>query len=122
MTPTNDPPDPPGHGDRGDPSDGQGHQDRPISLEDLIALRDGDLDDEQARRVRRRIERDPELAADLLEELDQTDAILDQQRRQRPPPDLLDRLQSAIADEAAARSLGADQRDESDRKDDATEQ
>lgn len=109
MTPTDD---------RPDPGDGRG-DDRPISLEDLIALRDGDLDDVQTRRVRERIERDPEAVAGLLDELDQTDAILDQLRSHPPPPDLSERLQSTIADESA-RARGDDQPD-SDREDRDTE-
>lgn len=94
MTPTDDPPD---SGRPGGPED----EDRPVTTEDLIALRDGDLDDDQARRVRERIERDPEAVAGLLDELDQTDAILDRIRSQPVPPELSARLEAAIADERA---------------------
>lgn len=81
--------------------DHSGDDDPPVTLEELIALREGDLDHDQARRLRERIERDPEVAAGLLDELDQTDVILERLRRQPPPRELSDRLQSAIADETA---------------------
>lgn len=119
MTPSNDRPDPADHSDWGDPGGGRG-EDRPVSLEDLIALRDGDLDDDQARRVRERIERDPEAVAGLLDELDETDAILEQLRSHPPPPELSERIESAIAEEAA-RGRGDDQPD-SDSEDPDTEQ
>lgn len=76
--------------------------DRPVTLEELIALRDGDLDAEQARRLTERLERDPHAAA-LLTELDETDAILDRLRTRQPPPGFSERLQALIGDEAAAR-------------------
>lgn len=91
--------------------------DCPVTLEDLIALRDGDLDHDQARRLRERIERDPDTAAGLLDELDQTDGILERLRNQPPPPELSDRLQSAIADEAA-RGAGDDQQNGAQEDDD----
>lgn len=103
MRPTDD------HSDSGD-------DDYPVTLEDLIALRDGDLDHDQARRLRERIERDPDTAAGLLDELDQTDAILDQLRSQPPPGDLSERLRSAIADEAA-RAAGDEQQDDQQDRD-----
>lgn len=81
--------------------DHSGDDDTPVTLEELIALREGDLDHDQARQLRERIERDPEVAAGLLAELDQTDVILERLRRAPPPPELSDRLQSAIAEEAA---------------------
>ena len=90
-------------------NDHSGDDDPPVTLEELIALREGDLDHDQARRLRERIERDPETAADLLDELDQTDVILERLRRPPPPPELSDRLQSAIAEEAAR-----DRRDQQD--------
>lgn len=96
MTPTDDPSDP----------DGAGNDDQPGLGEDLIALRDGDLDDEQERRVRERIERDPQGVAELLDQLDQTDAILERIRSHPPPPELTERLEAAIADEVAARDAG----------------
>lgn len=95
MTPTDPPDDRP---DRGD-------EDGPVTLEDLIALRDGDLSAEQARRVTSRLESDPAAAA-LLDELDQTDVLLERLRTQPPPAELSQRLQSRIADEAAARAAG----------------
>lgn len=99
--------------------DHSGDDDPPVTLEELIALREGDLDHDQARRLRERIERDPEVAAGLLDELDQTDVILERLRRAPPPPELSDRLQSAIAEEAARRA-GDDQQD-GDREDGDTE-
>lgn len=99
MTPTDDPPDPGGPDGPG----AFGNEERPITTEDLIALREGDLDEEQARRVRERIESDPEAVAELLDQLDQTDALLERFRTQPPPPELSERLDAVIADEIAAR-------------------
>lgn len=88
--------------DEDEPREGR----REIDLHDLIALRDGQLSPAEEASVLERISSDPS-AAELLEELDDTDAILARVRERTMPSDIAARIESAL-DRAAHERADSD--------------
>lgn len=78
---------------------------RPVRLEELIALRDGELSGEQEAALLERLATDPE-ARELLDQLDETDAILTRLRTRPMPPDVSDAIQRRLAEESRRRDHG----------------
>lgn len=82
-----------------------GEGDRSVSLEELIALRDGELSTEQVTELLERIATDPR-AGELLDQLDQTDTILARLRNKPMPADVRDAIQRRLAEENRRRDHG----------------
>lgn len=76
-----------------------------VHLEELIALRDGELSTEHATELLERIATDPH-AGELLDQLDQTDTILAQLRNKPMPPDVREAIHRRLADESQQRDHG----------------
>lgn len=81
----------------------RGGGDRPVRVEELIALREGELSSEQEKELLERIGTDPD-ATELLDQLHQTDTILARLRNKPIPPDVTEAIHRRLDDESRRRN------------------
>ena len=77
--------------------------DEAVTVEELIALREGDLSDDQAAALQARVNDSPR-AQQLLVELGHTDEVLGVVRNQPVPPELVESIDRLIAEQQQQRN------------------
>lgn len=79
-----------------------GGDSEPVALEELIALRDGELSSDAEAQLLERVAGDP-AAVERLRELDETNAVLGGLRERPAPPDVVEAIEQTLAREQARR-------------------